>query len=292
MSKNFELLQQMTEAEGLFHTSGNPPYVVHAATPNPQSAQGEEFQRQTFKSSSLPMRWPGLIKEKARSWKQQLEGRTGHRRTGADAITREEEIKLVERVFPARGNSIRQVVLFSGIDEEAGCPSVCIRTSEILAARAEGPVCLVDVAIQSPTLHRYLGVENDKGLAEALLESGPLQDFAQRLREDDLWILPAGVAASHLSAPLSSDHLRSRMAELRAWCKYVVIHSSPLNLDAVSISLSRLTDGVVLVLEAGSTPRDRARHVKKSLEAASVNIIGAVLNNRTFPIPEALYRRL
>jgi Mrp family chromosome partitioning ATPase len=56
--------------------------------------------------------------------------------------------------------------------------------------------------------------------------------------------------------------------------------------------LSRWTDGVVLVLEANATRRDAARRVKEILDAANVSVLGVVLNNRTFPIPDVLYRRL
>jgi Mrp family chromosome partitioning ATPase len=72
----------------------------------------------------------------------------------------------------------------------------------------------------------------------------------------------------------------------------VVIHSSPLGVAGDSLPLGRWTDGVVLVLEAHSTRREAARRAKENLEMADVRMLGVVLNNRTFPIPESLYRRL
>jgi Mrp family chromosome partitioning ATPase len=56
--------------------------------------------------------------------------------------------------------------------------------------------------------------------------------------------------------------------------------------------IGRLADGVVLVIEAHATRREAARKVKESLEAANVRLLGAVLNKRTFPIPEVLYNRI
>ena len=35
-----------------------------------------------------------------------------------------------------------------------------------------------------------------------------------------------------------------------------------------------------------------ARKAKQALEAANVRVLGTVLNNRTFPIPEKIYRML
>jgi Mrp family chromosome partitioning ATPase len=47
-----------------------------------------------------------------------------------------------------------------------------------------------------------------------------------------------------------------------------------------------------LVIEANSTRRETTRKAKESLEAANVRLLGAVLNKRTFPIPEVFYRKL
>jgi len=56
--------------------------------------------------------------------------------------------------------------------------------------------------------------------------------------------------------------------------------------------LGRMVDGVVLVLEANSTRREVALRVTESLKAMNIPVLGAVLNNRTFPIPAAVYKRL
>ena len=53
-----------------------------------------------------------------------------------------------------------------------------------------------------------------------------------------------------------------------------------------------MADGVVLVIEANSTRREAARMAKETFESANVKLLGAILNNRTFPIPESLYRKL
>jgi hypothetical protein len=46
------------------------------------------------------------------------------------------------------------------------------------------------------------------------------------------------------------------------------------------------------LLEANSSGRDAAQRAKFGLEATNVRLLRAVLNNRTFPIPEAIYRKL
>jgi protein-tyrosine kinase len=213
-------------------------------------------------------------------------------RNGADleAITREEEIKLVQCVFPGIAANSPRVALFAGLESEVGCAPTCARVAELLAARAEGPVCIVDANFPKPSMHEYFGVDNLKGLAEATVESGPIQNFVQQIPEPDLWLIPSGKAASQLRFPAMADGLRVRIEELRETFRYVVIHSGPLRMETSALLLSRWTDGVVLVLEANATRKVAARRAKEILDAAGVSVLGVVLNNRTFPIPEAIYR--
>jgi len=56
--------------------------------------------------------------------------------------------------------------------------------------------------------------------------------------------------------------------------------------------LGQLSDGVVLVLAANSTTRDSALNTKVLLDSANVPIEGAVLNKRTYPIPDKVSRYL
>jgi len=320
MSRNFELLQQTSSVQDLFETSGHPAGLVGTAECEPRPTWSEKPglfetadhpaglvgtaeceprprwtekpEQKAVRSEAPSIHLPDLIREKTRNWGQQVRKRYKERRGDLESISREEEIKLVQRIFPVAGQRSPQIVLFSSVESDAGCASISIRTAEILAGRGDGSVCVVDANFQLPCLHHYFGTDNSKGLAEAVLGSLPIQDFLQKHPEANLWILPCGAAGGQLRFSGVNDRLRSRMTELRGQFKYVVIHSSPLDLDSAAILLSRWTDGVVMVVEADTTRRETARRMKQDLEAANVRILGVVLNNRTFSIPEALYRRL
>jgi Mrp family chromosome partitioning ATPase len=47
-----------------------------------------------------------------------------------------------------------------------------------------------------------------------------------------------------------------------------------------------------LVLEANSTHRETALAATESLRSSGIKILAAVLNKRTFPIPDAIYSKL
>jgi Mrp family chromosome partitioning ATPase len=116
--------------------------------------------------------------------------------------------------------------------------------------------------------------------------------FAKRLQPDNFWLLSSGALASDSPNLLNSDHLRARFAELREEFEYVLIDVPPLNQYADATALGKIADGLVLVLEANSTRRESALKGVETLQAARIRVLGAVLNKRTFPIPNSLYRRL
>ncbi len=259
MSKNFELLQQAGREQELFEM-GTPP-----AKP-----------RQELFEVGTPPKY-----------------RNGHRNgVNLDGFGREEVIKLVQRVFGAPRSNAPRAVVFSGVESGSGCSWVCACTSKVLAAQVKERVCMVDANLHAPYLHRYFGVENLPGLTEAVLQSRPIADFAQSIGRNNLWLLSSGNTASNLSTLMTSKALQSRMMELRAQFDYVLIDSPPINAYADAIILGQLADGAILVLESSHTRREAALKAKQNVEAAKVPLLGVVLNKRTYPIPNLVYRLL
>jgi Mrp family chromosome partitioning ATPase len=136
------------------------------------------------------------------------------------------------------------------------------------------------------------GTTNHHGLTDALLQEGPIRSFAKPVRGDRLWLLSCGSLAADSSNLLNSERLKARFAELRKEFDFVLIDAPPLTPYADAIALAQLTDGFVLVLEANSTRREAALKVAENLRASRIHVLGAVLNKRTFPIPELLYSKL
>ena len=94
------------------------------------------------------------------------------------------------------------------------------------------------------------------------------------------------------SALLNSELMSARIAELRSEFDYVLIDVPPLNSYSDGLVLAHLSDGLVMVLEANATRREAALRVAENLRAKQVRVLGAVLNKRTFPIPDSLYHRV
>ena len=208
------------------------------------------------------------------------------------AFNREEEIKLVQRVFLLSGKNAPRAVVFAGVEHGDGCSWICARASETLASQVTGTVCVVDANLRSPSLHQYFGLNNNRGLTEAVLHSSPLQKYAQQLPAGNLWALTSGSLPSDPQAFLTSENLRSRIIELRGAFDFVLIDTPPVGPYADASVVSQMADGVVLVVAANFTRREAALRAKEIVEAVNSRVLAAVLNKRTLPIPEGIYRKL
>lgn len=71
---------------------------------------------------------------------------------------------------------------------------------------------------------------------------------------------------------------------------YVLIDCPALDTAPHVLSLGPHIDGVFLVVAAGETSRTRIVHAKRLLDASSVQLLGVILNKRTYPVPGFLYR--
>ncbi|MGA9937366.1 MAG: hypothetical protein WA369_14570 [Candidatus Acidiferrales bacterium] len=122
--------------------------------------------------------------------------------------------------------------------------------------------------------------------------SAHIDAFAQQAWSSHLWFVSAGAACNDSNGAMNPARLRARVSELRAEFDYVLVDAPAVSSCGDGALLGLLTDGVVLVVGCNSTRRETARAAKDNLEAAGVPVLGTVLNRRTYPIPEALYRRL
>ncbi len=198
---------------------------------------------------------------------------------------------LVQRVFLSQPELAPHIVVFTSPQSGTGCSWVCARTSEALADRFPGAVCLVDANLRSPAMHRHFAIDNSRGLTQALVETNPICYYAQEIRGRKLSVLTAGSSDTQVNL-CNSDRLVQRLAELRRSFSFLLIDSAATNLYADVELLSSLADGAILVLEVGSTRRDAALQARDALVAAKFRVLGVALNKRTFPIPEFIYNRL
>ncbi len=205
----------------------------------------------------------------------------------------DEIAKLVQRVFvlPSAAKT-PGAVAFCGAEHGVGCSWICARAGESLAAQVPGTVCIVDANLRGRSLHTFFSMDVRPGLAEAIKEPRPIVNFIRQANRHNLWVLTAGGSGNGENGALNPARLRARISELRTQFDYLLIDTPPIAEFSDGMLVAQIADGAILVVGSHSTRREAARAAKHSFDTAKIPVLGVVLNKRTYPIPERLYRRI
>lgn len=157
--------------------------------------------------------------------------------------------------------------------------STTLANLAVTMAQAEQRVLLVDCDLRRPSLHQLFGVSNEQGLTSAILEQGEAPLPIQPTAVPGLSLLPSGPLPPRPADLLGSRRMEALIARLRAEADIVLFDTPPVVAVTDAAVLATRMDGVLLVLQAGRTRRDRAREARQKLEKVKANIIGVVLNN-------------
>jgi len=95
-----------------------------------------------------------------------------------------------------------------------------------------------------------------------------------------------------LPMDLEPEQAGEFMEKLKQTFDLVLVDSWSFSVPPKPMLFSPHVDGVVMVVDAGTTRWQIAEKQKRSLSAQGGNILGVILNNRTYPIPESIYKRL
>lgn len=145
-------------------------------------------------------------------------------------------------------------------------------------------VLIVDADLHRPSIHEMFGIRNDRGLIDALGSSGSSLPAVQV--SQGVSVLPAGRGAETAGTALSSDRLRSLVAEAATQYDWILFDTPPVALLTDAQFVARATDGILFVIAAGATPYAIVQRALSDL--GPDRIVGTVLNRvdeRVLPVP-------
>ncbi|MBB4084144.1 GumC family protein [Brevundimonas lenta] len=144
-------------------------------------------------------------------------------------------------------------------------------------ARVGKRVLLIDGDLRNPSMHRVVGVDNERGMSNLLSGSSDLATVVQRTRQDNLFFIPCGPLPPNPAELWGSDRLRHFLAEARKDFDHVIVDGPPVLGFADSPLLAATVGGVLFVLEARGTRRGQARGALRRLKVGRARLLGAVL---------------
>lgn len=190
----------------------------------------------------------------------------------------DEQIRgLIQQLFFNREPGVVRSVGFTAVDESTRTESLCLETATALAAQGYD-IALIDANPEGIPLQQWLAVAE------------PIHTKAPFLISRRLWIVPRQCwwpdAEFTSLTEQSLEHLREYLAEF----DFSILRCA--SASWLTSKIGQNCDGLVLVLTANKTRRLVAAQITDGLIKAKVPLLGTVLVERSFPIPQGLYRSL
>jgi non-specific protein-tyrosine kinase len=179
--------------------------------------------------------------------------------------------------FSSLDKPLRTLLATSTAPDEG--KSTTLANLAVTMAQAEQRVILVDCDLRRPTQHTLFDLPNDTGLTTMILAT---EDSAIPLQETEvpgLSLLASGPLPPRPADILGSRRMEAAIARLRDEADIVLFDTPPVVAVTDAAVLATRMDGVLLVFQAGTTSRDRARQARQILEKVKAHIVGVVLNN-------------
>jgi protein-tyrosine kinase len=169
------------------------------------------------------------------------------------------------------------VMITSALPGE-GKTTTAINLSFTFARAYEQTVLLVDADLKQQRVREVLGYENEKGLADYLLDSLPLSDTIVWPGFEKLTILSGGRTVTDSSELLGSPRMKALVEEMKSRYpeRYVFFDVAPVLVGADALAFAPLVDCILFVVQAGRTSLQDINKAIKMLPREK--ILGLVLN--------------
>ena len=168
-------------------------------------------------------------------------------------------------IRPSQGEVPKTILITSALQGEGKTFAAC-NLAVAIAQSLDEHVLLVDADLRSPRVHRIFNLDNAKnGLSTFLLQKDSLGSLLHKTEISKLTVLPAGQETEQPVEILSSQRMKSFIAEVRDRYpdRIVIFDSPPVKLAPETLVIANEVDGIFLVLKRGSTPRE---DVKNTME--------------------------
>ena len=199
-------------------------------------------------------------------------------------------LELIRNVFQAldgQGKLRFRVVAFTSATADEGVSQVVELLAKELAAQTQRRVLRVEAAA-----FQSLCLADPKHIAQHCEET-EIENLLTLSVANGVSAVAGSVGARRAGDWESSPEYRAACLDALRWnFDYVLIDCSSPAVSSDALTLATLVDGINVVVKAGQTRRGQIQRCQKLIEGAGGKFLGFILNQRQYPVPNWLYRRL
>ncbi len=169
-----------------------------------------------------------------------------------------------------------KTILVTGTTTSEGKSTVAINYAQILT-QANKKVILIDGDLRKSVLNEALDIPKHLGLSQILQGKYNLKEISFPLKKGLGLVIPSGPPPGNPTELLASEMMTQILSSLKKMAEIIVIDAPPLFVTDTAV-LANQVDGILIVVQLGTTRRDVIKEVIDQVERTKKNIIGVVIN--------------
>lgn len=195
----------------------------------------------------------------------------------SQAVEAEQFRSLRASLLYAQAGRAPKVILVTSCLPGEGKSTISTNIAAIFAERGNRTL-LIDTDLKRSMIHQVFGIPRIPGLSDLLTGQKQLEEVAVSTEYENLSVIPAGATTPAPTTLLESKAMAALIERLRSEYDTVIIDSPPALGLADPYVLTKLVDGVALVVRHGSTPIDGLNRVLAKLRSMDTHVLGVVYN--------------
>jgi capsular exopolysaccharide synthesis family protein len=177
--------------------------------------------------------------------------------------------------FLSPDEDLKVIVVTSSVPKEG--KSTVSTNLAVAIAQLGKRVLLIDADLHHPQQHHIWQLTNEVGLSEAIVGQVELKKAVKQVMPH-LDVLPSGVIPPNSLALLDSKRMNSLIEDFSKTYDFVIVDTPPLLLVADALTLSKRSDGILLLARPGVIDKFSANAAKELLEQSGQKVLGLVVN--------------
>ena len=198
---------------------------------------------------------------------------------------------LADQIYLLLQDKNAKTVMFSGAVEHEGVSSALANLASYFSHAGGHKVLVIDTNLRKPSLHTAFKAQQAEGVTEIIEGKITLEKGTKKI-SDKLFFISSGKVSLNPATLLSSHAMSDILKSAKEHYDIVLLDSPAAVISRDAFILGQRVDAVVVAVNEGKTRRPVVKAVLDAFMRSKACVMGVVLNNRTFPIPQRLYNKV
>jgi capsular exopolysaccharide synthesis family protein len=177
--------------------------------------------------------------------------------------------------FLGAEKQLKTITVTSSIANE-GKSKVAANLAGAIAGMGQ-KVLLIDADMRVPSQHQFWKLQLKRGLSDIIGGRSKFKQVSWTVM-DNLDVLTAGSRPQNPLSCIESKQMKSLLREVSDLYDFVVIDTPPILVASDTLSLGKMTDGILLVSRPGVIDANSGSAAREKLKMANANILGLIVN--------------